>query len=104
MRRRARLDANHEEIVKVIREMGASVESLARLGDGFPDLLVGISDRVMILVEIKSERGGLTPKQAEWCDRWKGPEPCIVRSVDDAVTLISNLRAYAGLPYIVRAH
>ena len=104
MRFRARVDRNQKELVRAIRDMGASAESLARLGDGFPDLLVGISDQVMVLAEIKSEKGKLTPTQVKWRDRWRGPAPYIVRSIDDAVVLVNNLRDYAGLPYFVRVH
>ena len=41
MRRAARTDSNHEEIVKALRAVGATVQSLAGVGHGVPDLLVG---------------------------------------------------------------
>ena len=41
MRRAARIDRNQPEIVKALRQVGAHVTSLAAVGDGVPDLLVG---------------------------------------------------------------
>ena len=41
MRRRPRVDANQAEIVAALRAAHCSVQSLASLGDGAPDLLVG---------------------------------------------------------------
>ena len=42
MRRAARVDSNHIEIVKAFRKLGCSVLSLASLGKGVPDLLVAV--------------------------------------------------------------
>ena len=39
--RAARVDQNHVEIVKALRDHGAFVVSLATVGKGVPDLLVG---------------------------------------------------------------
>ena len=36
-----RVDRNHSEIVDALRQAGASVQSLVKVGDGCPDLLVG---------------------------------------------------------------
>lgn len=37
-----RVDANHSQIVKALRQCGVSVLSLAPVGHGCPDLLIGI--------------------------------------------------------------
>lgn len=42
MRRAARTDANQTAIVEALRKCGASVQSLAAVGKGVPDLLVGL--------------------------------------------------------------
>ena len=62
MRKRAKLDVNHLEIVATLRKCGASVVSLASLGDGVPDLLVGYRGKTA-LVEIKD--GDKPPSQRE---------------------------------------
>ena len=45
MRRAAKVDANQEQIVQALRACGATVQSLAGVGKGVPDLLVGIRAR-----------------------------------------------------------
>ena len=53
MRRAARTDSSHAEIVKMLRAVGAHVVDLSSLGDGAPDLLVG-HRRAWHLIEVKS--------------------------------------------------
>jgi hypothetical protein len=53
MRRAARVDHNHAEIVRALRDVGATVESLAAIGSGCPDALVGFRG-VNVLLEIKN--------------------------------------------------
>jgi Holliday junction resolvase len=52
MRRAAKIDANQEQIVSALRAAGATVQSLAAIGNGCPDLLVGFN-RKTLLMEIK---------------------------------------------------
>src|SRR4030095_4423402 len=52
MRRRARVDENQRAIVDWLRRVGTFVQSLAPLGDGVPDLLVGFRG-VWYVFEIK---------------------------------------------------
>ena len=54
MRRAAKIDANQTEIVKALRQVGASVQSLASTGKGCPDLLVGFRG-VNWLLEVKAK-------------------------------------------------
>ena len=62
MRRNAKVDANHFEIVAAFRKLGASVLSLANLGRGVPDLLVAWCG-VTMLVEVKAPKGKETEDQ-----------------------------------------
>ena len=70
MRRAAKIDANQTEIVKALRQVGASVQSLASTGKGCPDLLVGFRG-VNWLLEIKD---GQKVKSARKLtdDKWFG--------------------------------
>jgi Holliday junction resolvase len=52
MRQRAKIDANHVEIVDALRAEGWLVWSTAALGKGFPDLLCGKQGK-LVLVEVK---------------------------------------------------
>ena len=52
MRQRARVDANHGEIVEALEAMGWGVKSTAQLGKGFPDLIAAKAGR-LVLIEVK---------------------------------------------------
>lgn len=90
----AKTDANHADLVRLLRDMGAYVIDCAHVGDGFPDLLVGWRGK-WTLVEIKDgakspSRRRLTPDQiplhAE-CER-RGL-PCVVIKDDgEALNLL----------------
>lgn len=53
MARARRVDTAQSGIVQALEAAGCLVQSLARLGDGLPDLLVGTRGR-WILLEVKS--------------------------------------------------
>jgi hypothetical protein len=92
MRRAARVDANHQMIVGGLRACGATVQSLAPVGAGCPDLLVGHRGRNLLL-EIKdgrrppSERK-LTPDQQKWHADWQGAV-IVVENVEQAVAALA---------------
>lgn len=84
MRRAARTDTNHAEIVQALRQVGAEVLDLSRMGNGCPDLLVNFRG-LMSLMEIKAETGEMTDDQLEFSLRWPFD---VVRSVDEALRAI----------------
>ena len=84
MRRAARVDANHAEIVAALRDRGCLVQSLAALGHGVPDLLVGYRGK-LYLIEVKTPRGKPTADQVRW--QAQGWPVTVVRSVDEALSL-----------------
>ena len=75
----AKVDANHLEIVEALRDAGGdriSVVSSARMGDGFPDLVIGL-DGDTYLAEVKDgdkppSRRALTPDQVAFVNNWRG--------------------------------
>jgi Holliday junction resolvase len=83
--RAARIDANHEQVVSALRAAGASVQSLAGVGKGVPDLLVGFQGKTL-LMEVKdgrktpSERR-LSEDQVRWHGAWNGGPLAIVDGV-----------------------
>lgn len=83
----ARVDRNHAAIVSALRACGASVVSLAREGEGCPDILVG-HQRQSVLMEIKSAGGKLNDTQQEWHSRWRGGPLVTVWTVEDALRVI----------------
>lgn len=97
MRRAAQVDANHRDIVDALRDVGCSVESLAGVGDGVPDLLVG-RNRETWLLEVKpgdakdKRQRELRPTQVAWHAEWKGRPVIVVRSVAEALKAVGVVR------------
>ena len=88
----SRIDDNQPEIVKALREAGCSVESLAMVGHGVPDLLVACPDGRTLLLEVKDgekppSARRLTDDEREWQDRWTG-ECWTVESVEAALRVV----------------
>jgi hypothetical protein len=81
-----RVDANQAEIVRMLRDFGASVIDLHEVGRGCPDLLVGYRWRSYPM-EVKSKGGKLTKDEIEFNDTWKGNH-YIIRSIEDAIQII----------------
>ena len=76
MRRASAVDSNQAEIVAALRKVGCSVQSLASVGNGCPDLAVGYRGRNLFF-EVKDGRKvpskrKLTPLEAEWHAAWRG--------------------------------
>ena len=77
MKKRGRVDANQKEIVGFLRAIpGVSVVSLASVGGGVPDILVGFRRRNYIFEikdpdKIPSQRK-LTKAQKEFHETWRG--------------------------------
>jgi len=94
--RAARIDANHEQVVSALRAAGASVQSLAGVGKGVPDLLVGFQGKTL-LMEVKdgrktpSERR-LTDDQIKWHGAWNGGPLAIVDGVDAALRMLGVMK------------
>lgn len=98
MRRAPKLDGNQHAIVKALQGVGASVQSLASVGDGCVDLLVGYRAANYIM-EIKDpskppSKRKLTLAQAAWHARWRG-QKAIVETVDQALYVIGAVRTLA---------
>lgn len=100
MRRAAKVDTNQRAVVDAFRAAGASVQSLAIVGQGVPDLLVGIQchggRRLNLLVEVKDGNRApseqkLTEHQTRWHTSWRGSVH-VVTSAAEAITLVSETR------------
>ena len=87
-----RRDTNQEAIVYVFEKMGAAVFQLDQVGNGLPDLLVGVNG-FNLLVEVKSAKGKLTAAQHIFFDEWHG-QKIIIRTIDEAITLIQKYRSF----------
>ena len=86
-----RVDLNHQEVVKTLRSLGASVFDASRMGQGFPDLVVGYKQQT-VLVEIKSsEQKRFTNAQLKFMAEWKGSAVVRINDIDGAIRLIKVL-------------
>ena len=88
MRRAAKVDSNQDAVVDAYRDLGCTVTSLAGLGRGVPDLLVGYRGKLS-LVEVKTPKGKLRPMQEEFRKLWPVR---VVRSVEEVIQHVEAMR------------
>ena len=81
-----KVDANQELIVDALRAIGVSVQSLASIGKGCPDLVAAKGDKCW-LIEVKGPKGKLTPDQERWIGNWRGTVH-VLRTPDEALKLV----------------
>lgn len=93
MRRKARKDNNHHEIVDAFKKLGCLVLDMSHAGGGWPDLVV--NDRMVLrLVEIKNPetyygRKGLNALQQKFN---ASAQVSVVTSLDDVIALVGRWR------------
>lgn len=90
----AKTDNNQAEIVKTFRAMGCTVQDLSAVGQGCPDLLVGVSG-YNLLLEVKNPetRGKLSMDQVLWHDDWRG-QVQVVKSAEHAIRIVNFVRRF----------
>ena len=97
-RRAARVDANQRAIVTELRARGYSVAVTSSLGNGFPDLVVGFTDRAghtaNLLVELKDgdkppSKQVLTSDEMRFMLGWRG-HVIVARNADEVVEEIKS--------------
>jgi hypothetical protein len=94
-RRAARVDGNHGEIVAALEAAGATVQSLAEVGNGCPDLLVGFRG-ANVLIEIKDptqapNKRRFNSHQKTWHAEWKG-RAHLVETVEQALLVVGTVK------------
>lgn len=87
-------DRNQAEIVRALRQAGASVQSLVEVGKGCPDILVCRAG-ALYLMEIKDwqqppSKKRLTPMEKQWHELWSGPV-AVVETVEQALKIVGVL-------------
>lgn len=86
-----KVDDNQSEIVKNLRKLGMTVQSLATIGKGCPDILVGYQGRNYVF-EIKDEnktpsQRKLTPDEIKWHETWRG-QKAVIKNYKEAQHII----------------
>ena len=92
MRTAAKVDANQPEIVKALRTIpGCKVESIAAMGKGLPDLLIGwMGDNY--LIELKDgdkppSKRKLTPDEKRFHSQWTG-QVAVCNDLDEVLAVL----------------
>ena len=97
-RRASKVDANQQQIVSALEAARCTVQSLAPIGRGCPDLLVagprkayfnGKTDVAMFLLEIKNPDGKdeVNAAQTRWHIEWNAPV-YVVRNAEAALRVV----------------
>lgn len=89
MIRANRRDQNHWRIVSEFQTLGCSVDDTSRMGNGFPDIVVGYRGRFHA-VEIKvPKKGRVLHSQTQWAASTRG---CwhLVKELSDVHELIER--------------
>ena len=89
------VDANQTAVVAAFRAAGASVLHLHAVGQGCPDLLIGIRGRDA-LVEVKDGKQApakqrLNEQQLKWHRQWRGRPVTVITSAVDAYIFARHL-------------
>ena len=82
-------DKNQNEIIVALRSIGAKVVDTSVVGSGFPDLVCKFRG-TLYLIEVKSKKGRLTPKEYDFFEDW-GDVTIIVRDPEDALKAIGAI-------------
>ena len=101
MRRRGKVDGNHAAVVSELRGLGFSVVSLADIGGGVPDLLVGAGAH-NFLFELKDpaqppSKRVLTPDQRTFFAEWKG-QVRKVTTTEEIVEVVTESYGWTQYP------
>lgn len=93
-----RVDDNQTAVVETLRRLGCSVFSVASVGRGCPDLLVGVGGRTH-LVEVKDGSKApsarrLTPLEEQFARTWRGARVELVECPEDCIELVAKWRAH----------
>jgi hypothetical protein len=92
-----RIDGNHFLIVRDLRKAGAVVQSLAEIGKGCGDILVGYKGKNYVF-EIKDpiqkpSAQRLTPAEQAWHALWKtGGQVDVIRTSVEALRIIGAIK------------
>lgn len=97
---RARVDANHPEVVKALRAAGIEAHSTAAVGNGFPDVVAGFRG-VNVLLEIKNGTRDcdrrLTVAEDKFHLSWPGQVHIVSTPEEAVLTVIAHAKRMGTL-------
>ncbi len=86
VKRTPRIDLTFRAIRDALRRVGCSVWDTSHVGGGYPSLCVRTPDGFLLLLEVKSPRGTLTPDQERHFVYF--PETAIATTVEEALRIV----------------
>jgi hypothetical protein len=89
--RRHRRDSTHPGIAKVLLSFGFSVKDTSKLGDDYPDMVVGLAG-ITDMVEAKSVDGELSDGQSKFAKNWRGAPIVVLKSEAEAIEWATRTR------------
>lgn len=93
MRYAAKVDSTHAEVRDALRQAGATVKDTARVGDGFPDLLVNWRGRVLF-IEVKTPKAYTSPETRQKQAQFARQFPTVtVTSAAEAIAALGRVGA-----------
>jgi Holliday junction resolvase len=92
VRRAARVDENHGEIVSEFRRLGASVIDLSGVGEGCPDLCIGVAKQNLLVEIKKNAKARFTEAQLDFMTYWNGQPVFRVNCIEDAQYIVHMMR------------
>lgn len=95
IRKRAKRDANHNEIVRILESLGATFLDTSGIGGALDGTVgyAGIDQRIEIKnPNVDSTHRKLTADEEREFSEWKGRPPVVVETQDDAVELLNRMR------------
>ena len=86
------MDENHGEIVSEFRRLGASVIDLSGVGEGCPDLCIGVAKQNALVEVKKNAKAKFTEAQLDFMTYWNGQPVFRVNCIEDAQYIVHLLR------------
>jgi Holliday junction resolvase len=89
--RAKRVDQNQKDVVKALRDSGAYVFHLHEVGQGCPDLLVGINSQTFLIEVKRDDKASFTPAQLEFQKTWQGSPVVRINNPQEAIDFVKNM-------------
>lgn len=86
-----KVDMNQKSIVFTLRDLGCSVFHLHTVGQGCPDLVVGIDGKTYLVEVKKDDKAKYTDAQIKFITEWQGSPVIRLNSVEDAIDFVKSV-------------
>jgi Holliday junction resolvase len=86
-----KVDLTQKEVVAALRKMDCSVFHLHTVGQGCPDLLVGIDGKTYLVEVKKDDKAKFTEAQIKFMTEWRGAPVVRINSAQDAIAFVNSV-------------